>query len=152
MLIRRIRKSDYAAVDRLLLQLQQVDVQARPDRFAPMPHYMPQDSFACLLDNDNIVTFLALEHGRAVGCCFASLLERNAADPQKTVYIDLLVVDENYRRRGIGRALFAAVRRRAAKYGAGKIELMVWSHNQIAMSAYRAYGMTPQRSIYEISV
>lgn len=152
MLIRRIRKSDYAAVDRLLLQLQQIDVQSRPDRFAPTEHYMPQSAFECLLENDNIVTFLALEHGTAVGCCFVSLLERSAADPQKTAYIDLLVVDEAHRRRGIGKALFAAVRRRASRFGAGKIELMVWSHNQAAISAYRSYGMTPQRSIYEISV
>ena len=40
MLIRRMTKWDYDAVDRLLLQLQQADARSRPDMFAPMAHYM----------------------------------------------------------------------------------------------------------------
>ena len=152
MLIRSITRFDYAAVDRLLLQLQQLDVQARPDLFAPMAHYMPRDAFDSLLQNDNVVAFLAQDRLEVVGCCFVSLLDSSAVNPNKTAYIDLLVVDEKHRHKGIGRALFAEVKKRAERFGAGKIELMVWSHNRVAQDAYRAYGMTPQRSIYEVSV
>ena len=59
MWVRTIRKSDYPAVDRLLLQLHEVDMAGRPDLFAPMAHYMPREAFEHLLDNENVLTFLA---------------------------------------------------------------------------------------------
>ena len=152
MLIRRMTKWDYDAVDRLLLQLQQQDAQERPDLFVPMAHYMTRDSFDCLLDNDNVVAFLAQERLETVACCFVSMLDRSAVHPVKVAYIDLLVVDAAHRRQGIGRKMFAEVERQARRAGAQKVELTVWSHNKIAQQAYAAYGMMPQRSIYEMGV
>ena len=93
MLIRRMTKWDYDAVDRLLLQLQQADARSRPDMFAPMAHYMPRESFDCLLENDNVVAFVAQERLDIVACCFVSLLDSSSAHPVKIAYIDLLVVD-----------------------------------------------------------
>ena len=49
-------------------------------------------------------------------------------------------------------ALFAEVEKYARKFGAQRVELMVWSHNAIAQKAYAAYGMTLQCSIYEITL
>lgn len=152
MLIRRMTKWDYDAVDCLLLQLQQADARSRPDMFAPMAHYMPRESFDCLLENDNVVAFVAQERLDIVACCFVSLLDSSSAHPVKVAYIDLLVVDAAHRRRGIGRRMFAEVGRYARRAGAGKVELTVYSHNKIAESAYRAYGMAPQRSIYEMTL
>ena len=48
--------------------------------------------------------------------------------------------------------LFAEAEKRARKFGAQRVELMVWSHNAIAQKAYAAYGMTLQRSIDEIAL
>ena len=150
MKIRPVNRFDYPAVDRLLLQLQQADAASRPDLFAPMAHYMPRETFENLLSNENILALLATERGHAVGCCFVSLLERCGEAPQKTAYIDLLVVDQAHRRQGIGRMIFREVERQARAQGAQKVELTAWSHNTAARCAYEAYGMQPQRSIYEI--
>ena len=49
-------------------------------------------------------------------------------------------------------ALFAELEKCARKFGAQRVELMVWSHNAIAQKAYAAYGMTLQRSIDEIAL
>ena len=106
MMIRSIRKSDYWGVDRLLLQLHQMDVSNRPDMFAPITRYMTRDSFNSLVENPNVIALLAREKGTAVGCCFVSMLQRSGMTPMKSAYIDLLVVDEKHRHRGIGRALF----------------------------------------------
>lgn len=81
-----------------------------------------------------------------------SMLERSGMAHMKCAYIDLLVVDERHRRKGVGRKLFREVQRRAERVGAKRINLMVWSHNKIAERAYRSYGMVPQRSVYEISL
>lgn len=152
MRIRDMRRSDYGAVDALLVQLHQVDVMGRPDMFAPIGQYMTRDSFESLVENGEVISILAQEGKQIVGCCFVSMLERSGMAQMKSAYIDLLVVDEGYRRRGIGRAIFQEVRKRAKRAGAKRVDLMVWSHNQIAESAYRSYGMVPQRCVYEISL
>lgn len=149
MWIRTICKADYSSVDRLLLQLHQIEVNGRPDLFFPADHYMSRDAFETLLENQNVFAFLAQERLEAVGCCFVSLLEKSGV---KTAYIDLLVVDEKHRRQGIGKALFREIQKQARKLGAKNVELMVWSYNQTAVKAYESYGMTPQRSIYEVRI
>ena len=149
---RSARKVDYPVVDRLLMQLHEVDVQGRPEQFAPCDHYMSREAFESLLENENVLAFLAQEQGEVLGCCFVSLLEHQGAVPGKVAYIDLLVVDKKHRRQGIGRAMFQHVRKCAHKIGADRVELMVWSYNDAAIQAYRSYGMTPQRSIYECGV
>ena len=152
MMIRKIRKSDYEAVDRLLLQIHEVDVSGRPDMFFPIEQYMTRDSFESLVENKNVISILAQENREIIGCCFASMLERSGMAHMKSAYIDLLVVDIKHRRKGVGRTIFWEVQKRARRFGAKRIDLMVWSHNQIAESAYKAYGMAPQRCVYEISL
>ena len=152
MFIRNIRKSDYAAVDALLLQIHQVDVDGRPDMFSPIERYMTKDSFSSLVSSENVISILAQEKGKIIGCCFVSMLERSGMAHTKSAYIDLLVVDKKHRRRGIGRAIFNEVQKRARKVGAKRVDLMVWSHNSIAESAYKSYGMSPQRTVYEINL
>ena len=152
MFIRNIRKSDYAAIDALLLQIHRVDVEGRPEMFSPIEQYMTRDSFDSLVANNNVISILAQERGSIIGCCFVSMLERSGMAHMKSAYIDLLVVDEKHRRKGIGRAIFREVQKRAKKAGAKRIDLMVWSHNPVAESAYQSYGMTPQRTVYEIKI
>lgn len=148
MVIRKVRKSDYDFIDALLLQLHKLDVSCRPERFSPAEHYMSISSFESLLENKNVLSILAQQRNKIIGCCFASIMEGK----EKTVYIDLLVVDAQHRRHGVGRALFREIQNNAQKLHAERIELMVWSHNPIAECAYRSYGMRPQRTIYEIEI
>ena len=152
MFIRNIRKSDYAAIDALLLQIHQVDVDGRPDMFWPIEQYMTRDSFDSLLTNKNVISILAQERGEIIGCCFVSMMERSGMVRMKSAYIDLIVVDEQHRNNGVGKAIFNEVKKRAKKAGAKRIDLMVWSHNDVAIRAYESYGMTPQRTVYEISI
>ena len=152
MFIRNIRKSDYAAIDALLLQIHQVDVDGRPDMFWPIEQYMTRESFDSLVTNKNVISILAQERGEIIGCCFVSMMERSGMVRMKSAYIDLIVVDEQHRNNGVGKAIFNEVKKRAKKAGAKRIDLMVWSHNDVAIRAYESYGMTPQRTVYEISI
>ena len=148
-LIREIKKEDYPAIDRLLNQLHKVHVDGRPELFFPEEHSLSKDSFENLISNKEIISILAEKDHKVVGVCIVSMLNKSGMVQMKTAYVDELVVDENFRRRGIGRALFSEAERRAKKLGAKRIDLMVWSFNETALHAYDSYGMTPQRYIYE---
>ena len=50
MIIRNVRKSDYEAIDKLLLQLHSIDVCGRPDMFSPAQRYMTKDTFESLFE------------------------------------------------------------------------------------------------------
>ena len=58
-MIRNIRKSDYQAVDRLLLQLHKVHVEGRPELFLPLDHFMSEESFNNLIEDEEMITILA---------------------------------------------------------------------------------------------
>lgn len=150
MRIRRIRSGDYDAVDRLLLQLHQLDVEGRPELFVQLNHFMTRESFLSLIHGRDNICLLAEERGRVLGCCFVSMLSRSGMVSMKIAYLDLIVVEEAFRRQGIGRALFREIRRRVVGAGAERLDLTVWSHNPEAIHAYRSYGMVPQHYIYEI--
>jgi len=147
-----MKKSDYAEVDRLLLQIHQMDVANRPDMFSPANQYMTQECYENLVDSPTVISIVAQKHREILGCCFVSLLGKEGSSENKTAYIDLLVVDEPHRRKGIGRALFAEVRKRAKKTGAHRVDLTVWNYNEDAVCAYKSYGMTPLRSVYEVII
>lgn len=152
MRIRDMKKSDYEKVDRLLLQIHQMDVANRPDMFSPADEYMTRECYESLIASPTVISILAQKHREILGCCFVSLLGKKDSDENRTAYIDLLVVDEPHRRKGIGRALFQEVQKRAKKIGAHRVDLTVWSYNEDAVSAYESYGMTPLRSVYEVII
>lgn len=97
MFIRNIRKSDYKAVDNLLLQLHQQDVTSRPDLFSPTDHYMTKESFDNLVESRHVMTILAQQRMEILGCCFVSMLETvlKAAKESGFEQAELEVISEN---------------------------------------------------------
>lgn len=78
LMIRDIRKDDYIAIDRLLLQLHRLDVgRTARELFLYMEHYMSRESFESLVGNKDVLTILAENHGEILGCCFVSFFERS---------------------------------------------------------------------------
>ncbi len=151
-MIRKIRKKDYDAIDRLLLQLHKVHVEGRPELFSDIEHFMSRDSFENLIADETMIAILVEKWNRVIGCCFASILNHSGMVSMKTVYIDQIVVDENYRREKIGDAMFREIQKQAKKIGAKRVDLMVWSHNEAAIRAYESYGMVRQRYVYEFFI
>jgi GNAT superfamily N-acetyltransferase len=59
------------------------------------------------------------------------------------LYIEDLFVDEDYRRRGYGRALLLHVARLAKERGCGRLEWAVLDWNQPAIDFYKKLGASP---------
>lgn len=147
--IRKIARRDYAAVERLLQQLQQIHIAGRPELYGPTDRCLTEYFFESLLSNEEVVPLLAEKRGRVIGVCIVSLLNHSGMVRMKTAYVDELVVDAPYRRSGVGKALLTEAERRARRHGAKRLDLTVWSFNRDAIAAYEKCGMTPQRIIYE---
>lgn len=79
--------------------------------FSPIERYMTKDSFDSLVENKEILSILAKEKGEIIGCCFASMMERSGMVRMKSSYIDLIVVDEQHRNKGVGKAIFTEVQK-----------------------------------------
>jgi GNAT superfamily N-acetyltransferase len=67
----------------------------------------------------------------------------------RTAYLEDLVVDEEHRNQGYGKALFDAAESVARVWGAERLDLMVWAFNDSAREFYEHMGMSTQRMIYE---
>ncbi|HET7482029.1 MAG TPA: GNAT family N-acetyltransferase [Actinomycetota bacterium] len=83
------------------------------------------------LTNDNEAFFVADDAGRIVG--MATMKWVGASE------LGMLVADES-RGRGIGRALLTACLRWARAANVHKIELKVWPHNEAAIALYGRFG------------
>lgn len=56
------------------------------------------------------------------------------------LYLEDIFVLEDYRRRGVGRALFVQCAKEAVKHGCGKMEWQVLTWNRKAMDFYESFG------------
>ena len=80
-------------------------------------------------------------HKRAVG--------DNVLTDVKTLYIDDICVDENNRKKGIGKALYDEVISYARKNGFYNVTLNVWNCNPGAVRFYEKMGLIPQKITME---
>ena len=65
---------------------------------------------------------------------------RALSDGVATAYVGSVMVDPDYRRRGVGRALLAAAAEWGREHGIEKLELHVFPWNEGAIALYEAVG------------
>ncbi|MBO9579768.1 MAG: GNAT family N-acetyltransferase [Sphingobium sp.] len=94
---------------------------------------------AGLAATPNAFSLLAYLDGQAVGLanCFTGF---STFAMKPVVNLHDLAVDPDFRGRGIGRALFAAIESEARSLGAAKVTLEVLSRNDRAKRLYRSLG------------
>lgn len=149
MMIRDMKLEDYDAVDTLMQQLHKIHVNGRPDLYVEMEHPYSKEELTEKIYNKEVITLAAEEEDRIVGLCIVVIKHRSGMVNMKTAYVDDLVVDQSYQRRGIGKSLFKEAEERAKVLGAERMDLTVWSFNENALKFYQSIGMVPQRYILE---
>ena len=144
--IRDLRRSDFDAVNEIFKQLHNMHVKQRPDIYREVENPAEANGYIAeeVLNEENLILFGADVDGKIVGICFIVMRtpRNDALVPRVCAYIDDIAVDENYRRQGIGTALYNEAVKRAKERGAEVIQLQVSEFNKTAIDFYKSLGMT----------
>jgi ribosomal protein S18 acetylase RimI-like enzyme len=154
-MIRFAEKKDIKRIGELLLEVDLVHHNARPDIFKVGRKYSDAELSRIIKDKSRPILVYTDESDTVLGYCFCVIF-KNRADSIltdiKTLYIDDLCVDSKRRREGIGRALYAAALSLAKESGCYNLTLNVWSCNPDAVRFYESLGLTPQKINMELII
>lgn len=147
--IRRARECDMKDINRLLVQVNMVHHQDRPDLFRAGKKKYTDEQLRELIHDDSRPIFVAVDdQERVLGyafCIFQQHLDDNILTDILTLYIDDLCVDEAVRGQHIGKSLYEAVLAFARESGCYNVTLNVWALNEGALKFYEKCGLKPQK-------
>ena len=147
-IIRRAEERDIPDVLDLLVQVNMVHHNGRPDLFkGPATKYGAEELRAIFADDGRPV-FVYDEGGRVLGyafCVFQQHVGSQLMTDVKTLYIDDLCVNETQRGKHIGTALYRHALDFARQSGCYNVTLNVWSCNPSALRFYEKCGLVPQK-------
>lgn len=147
--IRKAEKRDIPGLLDLLVQVDMVHHNGRPDIFkGPVTKYNADELAHIMEDPSTPVFVCADEDGRILGHAFCiSKCEKDhpVLTDIRTLYIDDICVDENSRGHHVGSMLYEYVRSYAKENGFYNITLNVWSCNPGAIAFYESMGLKPQK-------
>ncbi len=151
--IRPAKEEDIPVILNLLVQVNMVHKNGRPDLFrGPTTKYSGEELKKILSDSSRPIFVYADEYGSVRGYAFCIIQthpnDRILTDIQ-TLYLDDLCVDEQYRGRQIGQKLYRYVRNYAKSIGCYNLTLNVWSCNPQAVRFYERLGLKPQKTYLE---
>lgn len=151
--IRRAQEKDMERIDDLLLQVDLVHHNGRPDLFNVGRKYTDEQLRGIIAD-DHTPIFVAVDENDSVlgyaFCIFKQVIGDNILTDIRTIYIDDLCVDEKCRGQHIGKALYEYVCGFAKENGCYNVTLNVWSCNESAMKFYESCGLKPQKIGMEV--
>lgn len=150
-MIRRAEQRDIPDILKLLVQVDMVHHNGRPDLFkGPATKYNAEQLSAILQDDSTPVFVLTDDSDTHVlghaFCIHKQILNDSVLTDIKTLYIDDICVDENARRQHVGKRLYDAVLEYARASGCYNVTLNVWTCNPEAQAFYEHCGMKPQKT------
>lgn len=147
--VRRAVKDDISGILDLLIQVDMVHHNGRPDLFKGPATKYSASQLSEIIENDDTPIFVCVdEGGKVLGhafCIKKQVINDNVLTDIKTLYIDDICVDENARRMHIGKDLYDHVISFAKEEGFYNVTLNVWTCNPGAMQFYEKMGMVPQK-------
>ena len=154
MQVRRAQEKDMERIDALLMQVERIHHEGRPDLFrVGRKKYTDEELRELIHDDSRPILVAADEKDAVMGyafCIFQQYQNHNIMTDIKTLYIDDLCVDETVRGRHVGKTLYDSVLEFARQNGCYNVTLNVWSCNESAMKFYEACGLKPQKVGMEV--
>ena len=149
MTIRKAQEKDMARIDTLLMQVEAIHHNGRPDLFSAGSKKYTDDQLRNILNNPMTPVLVATDDNDEVQgyafCIFQEHKDDNILTDIRTLYIDDLCVDEQQRGQHIGKKLYEAVLLFARQHGCYNVTLNVWSCNKSAQTFYEKCGLKPQK-------
>lgn len=143
-MIRKIIASDYNEINKLVYQVHELHYSNRPDIYVD-GNPLPIEYFNEILNDDTSFNYVYEEDNKICGLLIATK-HTNRSIPiskQRTTYfIEDIVVDKSFRRKGIGKKLYYFLKEQANKENIDAIELNVWAFNESAIKFYESLGMS----------
>lgn len=152
-MIRNAENKDINDVLRLLVQVNDVHAEVRPDLFIKgHTKYTATELEDIFADPATPVFVDVNEEGHVLGYCFCVLQDNTSSrhlQRMRTLYIDDLCIDEDARGKGVGRRLYEHAKGYARMQGCHNLTLNVWDGNKTAMDFYLRMGLSTQKSTLE---
>ncbi|MBR2052408.1 MAG: GNAT family N-acetyltransferase [Bacteroidales bacterium] len=151
-MIRKATHNDIPRILELLSQVNDVHAEGRPDFFIKGKRKYNEEDLLKIINDDTTPVFVCEENDDIKGYAFCVIQDLSRCDnlrPDKSLYIDDICVDENYRRHGVGKKLYEHVLQFAKEEKCFNITLNVWAKNPGAQAFYESMGMTVQKVCME---
>ena len=144
--IRRASEKDVNSLIKLLQEVLEIHAKIRPDIFISGTTKYTRVKLIEKIANDDEPIYVAVDdNDEVMGYAFCVLRQQPFSTnmvPFKSLYIDDLCVDSNYRGQHIGEQLFEHVKGEAGKMGCSEVTLNVWRGNDSAEKFYEKMGMS----------
>ncbi|MBR6775358.1 MAG: GNAT family N-acetyltransferase, partial [Bacteroidales bacterium] len=111
-MIRKATHNDIPRILELLSQVNDVHAEGRPDFFIKGKRKYNEEDLLKIINDDTTPVFVCEENDNIKGYAFCVIQDLSQCDnlcPDKSLYIDDICVDENYRRHGVGKKLYEHV-------------------------------------------
>lgn len=133
MTIRNLKLEDMESLSKLYYQFwnEDSDIQKMKNKFIEL-----QNSGAYIL-------LCAVEKERLVGSVMGIICEELYGDCKPFLVVEDMVVDNNYRKKGIGKMLFEELERRAKLKGCAQVILVTETEREDACGFYESMGFHP---------
>ena len=151
--IRRASEKDIDSLIKLLQEVLEIHANIRPDIFISGTTKYTRSDLLEKLANDEEPIYVAVdENDEVMGYAFCAIKQQPFSTnmvPFKSLYIDDLCVDSNYRGQHIGEQLFEYVKAEAKRLGCYEVTLAVWAGNDGAERFYDKIGFKTKERIME---
>ena len=150
--IRRAEEKDIPGILKLLVQVDMVHHNGRPDLFKGPATKYNEKQLKSIIADDKSPVFVCVDGDEVLAhafCIHKQIVGDSVLTDVRTLYIDDICVDEGARDRHVGKALYEAVVNYAKEQEYYNITLNVWSCNPAAMKFYEAMGLLPQKICME---
>lgn len=154
MIIRNAKEKDADRILELLVQVNNVHSDNRPDLFLRDKTKYTKDELLAIISDDSKPIFVGVDdNDRVLGyafCVFQSHIEDNNFPDIVTLYIDDICVDEKERGKHVAGQIYDYVKNFAKEQGCYNVTLNVWDKNDAAITFYKKCGFKIQKYGMEV--